>query len=217
MAGKKKAKAREVEVLQAAESVAVPSDNEREKAACNPVLVKRDKFNEAAVIPYGCTIDHVYQAMNELLSFLGFINTQLHTKGIQRFESMLMPANFSGMVGEFLISTIPKYCPTLVKNQYHNGHPDLLPKGMFAGDAVQHGTEGIEVKALRYSRGWQGHNAEECWLRLPSSPVIDLPIKSTKYRRFHFAFDPSFWGGLPWRIGVSPAGAQRAAEPSRRA
>jgi len=161
---KKKAKATEGEVSRTEESIAVPADNEKEKRACNPEPVKRDKFNNAATIPYGCTVEHIYQSMNEFLAFLGFINAQLNTKGIQRFESMLMPANFSSMVGEFLIATLPKYCPTLAKNQYHNGHPDLLPKGMNPGDAPQHGTEGIEIKASRYSRGWQGHNAEECWL-----------------------------------------------------
>ena len=29
---------------------------------------------------------------------------------------------------------------------------------------MQHGHEGIEIKASRYSRGWQGHNAEDGWL-----------------------------------------------------
>ncbi len=164
MASKKKAIVGDGEGTPAAESVAVPSDNEREKTACNPVPVKRDKFNDGAVIPYGCLIEHIYQAMNDFLHFLGFVNAQLNSKGIQRFESMLMPANFSGMVGEFLISTIPKYCPSLVKNLYHNGHPDLLPRGIVLGDSLQHGSEGIEIKASRYSSGWQGHNAEECWL-----------------------------------------------------
>jgi hypothetical protein len=164
VAGKRRTKAGEVEASLTAESIAVPSNDEREKTACDPMPVKRDKFNDAAVIPYECSIDSIYQAMNEFLGFLGFINAQLNTKGIQRFESMLMPANFSSMVGEFLIATIPKYCPTLAKNQYHNGHPDLLPKGQYPADSVQHGTEGIEIKASRYRRGWQGHNAEECWL-----------------------------------------------------
>ncbi|HEY7424046.1 MAG TPA: hypothetical protein VH682_07405 [Gemmataceae bacterium] len=164
MAGKKKAKTEHVEEAQAKESVAVPPENEREKTACNPIPVNKDKFNDAAVIPYGCTIEHIHQAMNEFVAFLGFINTQLNSKGIQRLECMLMPANFSSMVGEFMISTIPKYCSTLAKNQYHNGHPDLLPKGMYPDDSLQHGTEGIEIKASRYSSGWQGHNAEECWL-----------------------------------------------------
>lgn len=164
MAGKRKAKPGEVEAPPPVESIAVPSNDDQEKKACDPMPVKRDKFNEAAVIPYGCSINSIYQAMNEFLGFLGFINAQLNTKGIQRFESMLMPANFSSMVGEFLIGTIPKYCSTLAKNQYHNGHPDLLPKGRYPSDSIQHGTEGIEIKASRYSRGWQGHNAEECWL-----------------------------------------------------
>jgi hypothetical protein len=75
-----------------------------------------------------------------------------------------MPANFSSMVGEFMNAAIPKYCPALVKNTYHNGHPDLIPAGMFPKDAVQHHTVGIEVKGSRHTSGWQGHNAEECWL-----------------------------------------------------
>ncbi len=59
-----------------------------------------------------------------------------------------MPANFSSMVGEFIVATIPKYCPTVVKNTYHNGHPDILPRGMYQGDSALHAPEGIEVKVL---------------------------------------------------------------------
>lgn len=189
MAAKKKAKGQEVEEARPTENLPEAADDERERMVCHPAPVKRDKFNESAIIPYGCTIDHIYQAMNEFLGFLGFINAQLNTKGIQRFESMLMPANFSSMVGEFLISTIPKYCPSLAKNQYHNGHPDLLPKGKFASESIQHGTEGIEIKASRYSRGWQGHNAEECWLMVvvfasnrPTDSVKKVPPIPFRFR-----------------------------------
>src|SRR5205085_8016109 len=31
-------------------------------------------------------------------------------------------------------------------------------------DAVQHANEGIEIKASRYTKGWQGHNPEDTWL-----------------------------------------------------
>jgi hypothetical protein len=102
--------------------------------------------------------------MNDFLDFLGFINPQLHTKQIARLETMLMPANFSSIVGEFMTSAIPKYCKTLVKNRYHNGHPDLIPTGVFTTDSVQHSDIGIEVKASRYLGGWQGHNPEDIWL-----------------------------------------------------
>jgi hypothetical protein len=102
--------------------------------------------------------------MGEFTKFLGFINAQLHTHGIDRLESMLMPASFSGMVGEFMASTIPRHCSSLVKNSYHNGHPDLIPAGRYPRDAAQHGDEGIEIKASRYLQGWQGHNPEDTWL-----------------------------------------------------
>ena len=46
----------------------------------------------------------------------------------------------------------------------HNGHPDMIPSGKYPGDKLQHGIEGIEVKASRYLKSWQGHNAEDAWL-----------------------------------------------------
>src|SRR5437588_6372631 len=127
---------------------------ELELAACTPQPVHRDSFNPNAKLPYGLTVEHIRQAMEEFNTFLGFINQQLYTKEIPRFESLLMPANFSSMVGEFMGATIPKYCATLVKNHYHNGHPDMIPAGRFPNDAVQHADEGIEIKASRYTKGW---------------------------------------------------------------
>jgi hypothetical protein len=140
------------------------ANEELEIAACTPRPVTATGFNLSAVIPFGLTTEHLRLAMNDFVNFLGFINTQLRTKEIERLETMLMPANFSSMVGEFMNSSIPKYCPTLVKNQYHNGHPDLIPAGRFPNNAVQHADEGIEIKGSRYLKGWQGHNPEDTWL-----------------------------------------------------
>jgi hypothetical protein len=184
MARKKNSASQEADFEQAA---AAP-ESQAEERACQPIPVNRKKFNSQAIIPYGCTIKHLSQAMDEFIAFLGFVNQQLHSKGIKRFESMLMPANFSSMVGEFLTASLPKYCSTLAKNQYHNGYPDLLPKGMFPGDAIQHSTAGIEVKASRYKRGWQGHNAEECWLMVfvfdsnrPADPANGIGPKPFRF------------------------------------
>ena len=121
-------------------------------------------FNPEADLPHSLTIEHIQSAMQDFLDFLGFINLALNSKQLSRLESMLMPANFSSLVGEFFITSIPKFTPSLVKNTYHNGHPDLIPAGMYAKDAIQYGHLGIEVKASRYGRGWQGHNAEASWL-----------------------------------------------------
>jgi hypothetical protein len=139
-------------------------DNQVELAACTPHLAHPEGFNPNAELPWGLTARHVQLAMEEFQGFLGFINTQLNSRQLHRFESLIMPASFSSLVGEFAVSSIPKYCATLVKNQYHNGHPDLIPAGRFPEDSVQHSEFGIEVKGSRYLKGWQGHNPERCWL-----------------------------------------------------
>jgi hypothetical protein len=140
------------------------NDDDRETLACVPHPLNHDLFNRDCNLPYGLSLEHIYKAMNDFLDFLGFINQQLRTKDIPRLENFIMPANFSSIVGEFMNITIPKYCSTLVKNQYHNGHPDLIPAEIYPNNAVQYSTEGVEVKGSRHSTGWQGHNPEAVWL-----------------------------------------------------
>jgi len=108
-----------------------------------------------------------------------------------------MPANFSSIVCEFMNISIPKYCPTLVKNRYHNGHPDLVPKGMFPDDAVQYALEGIEVKGSRHATGWQGHNPESVWL-----VVFHFDSNTSNDRRRGIAPKPfRFMGVYAARLG----------------
>lgn len=135
-----------------------------EQAACTPPEVKIEDFNQSCVIPYGLTPLAICQAMNDFVQFLKVINEQLHARQFPRFEHIIMQANFSSLVGEFVGSSIPKHCSTIVRNRYHNGHPDLIPEGSFENDSAQHSSEGIEIKASRYLHGWQGHNPEEVWL-----------------------------------------------------
>jgi hypothetical protein len=146
-------------------------------------------FNSRAKIPFGVTPEHVCKAMKDFTDFLGFVDTQLASKQMTRFEEMLMPANFSSLVGEFMSTTIPKYCPTVVKNVYHNGHPDMLPGGKYVDNKAQHaGVDGIEIKASRYTKAWQGHNVEDVWLMVfifQSGRPADL-AKGAPLVRFRF-------------------------------
>lgn len=135
-----------------------------EERACYPTSVSRDLFNASCLLPYGLTADQLFHAMTDFVDFLGFVNQQLRGKQFPRLEMFLMPASFSSLVGEFMNITIPKYCIGLAKNQYHNGHPDLLPASLFPNNAIQYAHDGIEVKASRHSSGWQGHNPESVWL-----------------------------------------------------
>jgi len=132
--------------------------------ACTPQPVNPKGFNPKADLPYGLSIDHIRTAMDEFTDFLGFLNSQLHTRKLARLEAFMMPANFSSMVGEFMAKSIPNHCKTLQRNAYHNGHPDLVPSGKYKDNAIRHGAEGIEIKSSRNARGWQGHNAEDTWL-----------------------------------------------------
>lgn len=153
-----------------------------------PEAMNPEGFDFGASLPHGLAVGHVRSAMRDFVDFLGFINEQLATRKIERLETMLMPANFSSIVGEFMNSGIPKHCPSLVKNRYHNGHPDLIPAGAYPGDAAQHADQGIEVKASRYLRGWQGHNPEDTWLMvfMFDSNRPDDGAKGVEPRPFRF-------------------------------
>lgn len=128
------------------------------------VPVKQENFNPRCQLPYGVTTEHVRSAMGDFVEYLEFINSQLCQRGMLKQEAFLMPANFSSMVGEFMNMSIPKYCQTIVKNTYHNGHPDLVPAGQFTNNAIQYASDGIEIKGSRHLSGWQGHNPEAVWL-----------------------------------------------------
>jgi hypothetical protein len=165
----------------------MPSDTK--KTACTPLPLDRAGFNKNAEIPFGCTVKNIQAAMQEFIDFLGFINGQMNTRQLSRLETMLMPANFSSIVGEFMTSTIPKHCQGLVKNRYHNGHPDLIPANYFENDMCQHGSLGSEIKGSRYLKAWQGHNPEDTWLMVfvfdSNRPVDEgkrVPFKPFSFR-----------------------------------
>lgn len=185
-------------------------DDNAELIACSPERVVASYFNQECELPYGLTTEHLRQAMEEFIDFLGFINARLWEKRLPRLETLLMPATFSGIVSEFMCIAIPRYCPGLVRNRYHNGHPDLIPKGRFSNDAVQYATEGIEVKASQRARGWQGHNPESGWLMVfhfESNTANDIkrgaPAKPFRFMGVYAArLDTGDWS-FSGRSGVS--------------
>ncbi len=84
-------------------------------------------------------------------------------------------------------ASIPKHCKAVVKNKFHNGHPDILPAGKYLNDAAQHaGKDGIEIKASRYLQGWQGHNPEDVWLMVFVFQSGREAPKVTKGQAFKF-------------------------------
>jgi hypothetical protein len=160
-----------------------------EAAACNPLPVDPNAFNPSAEIPYGLTTEHIRKAMASFTSFLKIVNQALYAKKLDRLESILMPANFSSIVGEFVGAAIPKFHPKLIRNRYPNGHPDLIPAGLYPDDRIKVASEGIEVKGSQQLKGWQGHNPEETWLMVfvfesnnPQDKLKELEVKPFRFR-----------------------------------
>ncbi|HLG73482.1 MAG TPA: hypothetical protein VK009_23935 [Chloroflexota bacterium] len=104
--------------------------------------------------------------MDDIYDFLYNVNSFLTERGWDRLEELLSAATFSGVMSEFVVEGISKRSAAVVKNTFHNGRPDLVPRGHYGKDGCQQGDEGIEVKASRWSAGWQGHNVESGWIMI---------------------------------------------------
>lgn len=79
-----------------------------ELSACSPIPINPEGSNPMVELPYGLQNEHIMLAMNDFLGFLGFVNQQLNTRRIPRLESILMPANFSSIVDEFINNEYPQ-------------------------------------------------------------------------------------------------------------
>ncbi len=123
-------------------------------------------FSSAIELPYGLRVAEVKAALDDIYDFLHSINRFLTDRGWDRLEETLAAATFSGVMSELVIEGISKRSVTMTKNRRHNGRPDLLPAGLYPGDASHQADEGIEVKASRTDKAWQGHNAEDGWVMI---------------------------------------------------
>lgn len=62
---------------------------------------------------------------------------------------MLRPAIMSGVLSDMLTASLAKHSRVFTENLYFNGHPDLIVQGVYAGNAVRAGTDGVEIKTTR--------------------------------------------------------------------
>ena len=86
--------------------------------------------------------------MQDVYDFFFDVNSFLVKKGLQRLDDMLRPAILSGLLSDFLTSSLAKHSRTLTQNQHFNGHPDLLVKGAYPKDAAKAGSEAWKSKRL---------------------------------------------------------------------
>ncbi len=119
-------------------------------------------WNEQVILPYGLRGSEIKAAIDDIYDFVHNINRFLVERGWDRLEETLSAATFSGVMSELVVEGVSKRSATIIKNQYHNGRPDLIPRGMYPEERCHRGGDGIEVKASRWSNGWQGHDRIMC-------------------------------------------------------
>ncbi|MEK7242792.1 MAG: hypothetical protein AAB112_01305 [Thermodesulfobacteriota bacterium] len=104
-------------------------------------------------------------AMQDVYDFFYDVNSNLARKGLQRLDDMLRPAIMSGVLSDMLSASLAKHSRVLTENRYFNGHPDLIVQGVYVGDAVKAGTEGVEIKTTRKAGGAvDTHGARDQWM-----------------------------------------------------
>jgi hypothetical protein len=127
--------------------------------------VRLDKFNESATLPYELRTQDFQMTMQDVYDFFFDVNSHLATKGLQRLDDMLRPAIMSGLLSDMLTASLAKHSRVLTENKYFNGHPDLIVQGVYAGNSVKSGTEGVEIKTTRKTGGAvDTHGARSQWM-----------------------------------------------------
>ena len=128
-------------------------------------LVDVTRFNNCLVLPYALRIQDFQMAMQDVYDFMHDVNNHLVNKSLRRLEQMLRPAILSGILSDMLTASLANHSRSLTENQHFNGHPDLLVGGMYPGDAVAAGQDGVEVKCTKKAGGAvDTHGAREQWM-----------------------------------------------------
>lgn len=123
------------------------------------------KFNRQAVLPYELRLKDFEIAMQDVYDFFYDVNKNLAEKGLERLDDMLRPAIMSGLLSDMLSASMAKHSRTLTENRHFNGHPDLLVKGVYPGNSIKAGSEGVEIKTTRKSGGAADtHGARDQWM-----------------------------------------------------
>lgn len=125
----------------------------------------RTKFNSDLELPYELRLRDFELAMQDVYDFFYDVNTFLTRKGLHRLEDMLRPAAMSGLISDMLTASLAQHARSLVENQYHNGHPDLIVTGVYPNDSVKSGEKGVEIKTTRKAGGAvDTHGARDQWM-----------------------------------------------------
>ena len=137
------------------------------------------KFNQELELPYELRRQDFQMAMQDVYDFFYDVNSHLTVKGLQRLDDMLRPAIMSGLLSDMLTASLARHSRGLTENEYFNGHPDLIVQGLYPGNSVKAGVEGVEIKTTRKAGGAvDTHGAREQWMCVFVYRIDTLEIPS---------------------------------------
>lgn len=123
------------------------------------------KFNTAIELPFQLRVEDIRSAMQDVYDFFFDVNMHLSGKHLDRLDDMLRKANMSGMLSDMLTASLARHSRSLVVNEYHNGHPDLIVRGQYPNNRERAGEHGVEIKTTLKSGGAvDTHGARNQWL-----------------------------------------------------
>ena len=127
--------------------------------------VESDRFNPAPLLPYNLRVLDFHSAMQDVYDFFFDVNLHFRDRSLSRVDDMLRPSICSGLISDMLTDSLAKHSRSLTVNAFHNGHPDLLVRGVYPNDSVRSGTQGVEIKSTRKRGGAvDTHGGRKQWL-----------------------------------------------------
>src|SRR5438552_11730926 len=137
---------------------------------------KRECFNLHASLPFQLRLEDFEIAMQDVYDLFYDVNSGLLEKGLERLDDFVRPAIMSGLLSDLLTASLAKHSRALTQNNYFNGHPDLLVKGVYPNDSIKAGTEGVEIKTTKKAEAQSIRTALETsgWLFLFTTSIAKL-------------------------------------------
>ncbi len=155
-------------------------------------------FNGDLALPFSLRLQDFAMAMQDVYDFFHDVNSNLASRHIKRLDDLLRPAMMSGFLSDLLTSSLANHSRSLTENAYFNGHPDLIVEGVYPGNSVKAGVDGVEIKTTRKPGGAvDTHGARDQWMCVfvyevdtVSEPAIErCPMRFTEIYLGHVGLD----------------------------
>jgi hypothetical protein len=128
-------------------------------------VIDETKLNQNAELPFQLRLGDFRSAVQDVYDFFYDVNHGLLERGLERLDDLLRPAIMSGVLSDMLTASLARHSRVLVENKFFNGHPDLVVRGRYPNNAIQSGTEGVEIKTTRKRGGAvDTHGARDQWM-----------------------------------------------------